>query len=161
MGRCWLGTDGQMELEKAKAWIADLNRRLLKDKLHFAVGDPSVGSSSTWSAWHEADSSFYILAVEASMTRSTPEWPVPVGCLSVEYWPRRLPPLIRNWLERRGLHVLTIELATSFMDGMHRTAWLMARGAPFVPLMVTSICSAFALEAHAKPSRTGTDAAAS
>ena len=87
--------------------------------------------------------------VEASMTRSTPEWPVPVGCLSVEYWPRRLPPLVRNWLERRGLHVLTIELATSFMDGMHRTAWLMARGAPFVPLMGTSICSAFALEAHA------------
>ena len=58
MGRCWLGTDGQMELEKAKAWIADLNRRLLKDKVRFAVGGPSVGYSSTWSAWHEADSSF-------------------------------------------------------------------------------------------------------
>ena len=68
MGRCWLGTDGQMELEKAKAWIADLNRRLLKDKVRFAVGGPSVGYSSTWSAWHEADSSFSILARDLRST---------------------------------------------------------------------------------------------
>ena len=68
MGRCWLVTDGQMELEKAKAWIADLSRRLLKDKVRFAVGGPGVGYSSTWSAWHEADSSFYILARDLRST---------------------------------------------------------------------------------------------
>jgi hypothetical protein len=28
-----------MELEEAKAWIADLNRRLLKDKVRFAAGN--------------------------------------------------------------------------------------------------------------------------
>ena len=64
-----------MELEKAKAWIADLSRRLLKDKVRFAVGGPGVGYSSTWSAWHKADSSFYILARDL---RSTTK-PAPPG----------------------------------------------------------------------------------
>jgi hypothetical protein len=57
-----------MELEEAKACIADLNRRLLKDKVRFAVGGPGVGYSSTWSAWHEVDSSFYILARDLRST---------------------------------------------------------------------------------------------
>jgi hypothetical protein len=33
-----------------------------------AVGGPGVGYSSTWSAWHEADSSFYILARDLRST---------------------------------------------------------------------------------------------
>jgi hypothetical protein len=32
-----------MELEEATVWIADLNRRLLKDKVRFAVGGSGVG----------------------------------------------------------------------------------------------------------------------
>ena len=57
-----------MELEEAKGWIADLNRRLLKDKVRFAVGGPGVGYSSTWSAFHKADSSFYIVARDLGRT---------------------------------------------------------------------------------------------
>ncbi len=59
-----------MEPEEAKAWIDDLTRRLLKDKVRFAVGGPGVGYSSTWSTWYEADNSVYILARDLrSMTK--------------------------------------------------------------------------------------------
>lgn len=139
-GKVWM--TGRDDLSWQGAYVVWCQPRRLRNLLRHTTSIRFPGNIDRWAVTRRD-------LVEASMTRSTPEWPVPVGCLSVEYWPRRLPPLVRNWLERRGLHVLTIELATSFMDGMHRTAWLMARGAPFVPLMGTSICSAFALEAHA------------
>jgi hypothetical protein len=49
-------------------WITDLNQRLRKHKVRFAVGGPGVGYSSTWSALQAADSSFYILARDLKNT---------------------------------------------------------------------------------------------
>jgi hypothetical protein len=87
--------------------------------------------------------------VRADMAATSQERPMPVGCLNISYLSRRLPLRLRDWLEARGLHGLTVAVLTGFVDGRHRTAWLMARGAPFIPIMVTSLAECSALEHHA------------
>ncbi|WP_143018276.1 plasmid fertility inhibition factor family protein [Belnapia rosea] len=87
--------------------------------------------------------------VHSGMTSTTAEEPMPVGCLHLNYLVRRMPAQLLNFLESRGLHSWTVELRCGFMDGMHRTAWLIENGAPLVPIMTTSLASAMALEQHA------------
>jgi hypothetical protein len=49
----------QMEIEEAKRWVGDLERKFAKDKIRFAVGKPGAGHSSVWSALGQKDN-YYI-----------------------------------------------------------------------------------------------------
>ncbi|MGD0109839.1 MAG: hypothetical protein ABSC06_38335 [Rhodopila sp.] len=85
--------------------------------------------------------------VQKAMTNTSREHPMPVGCLSVSYVERKIWPGFRNLLESLGIYSPTV--ISGFMDGMHRTAWLMATGAQLIPLMTTSLHECLALERHA------------
>lgn len=87
--------------------------------------------------------------VHEGMTRTSREHPMQVGCLHVSYVPSDILPAFRDELEGRGIYGPTIRVMSGFMDGMHRTAWLMAHGAPFIPLMTTNLHECSALELHA------------
>lgn len=139
-GKIWMS--GRDDLPWQGAYIVWCQPNRLRNLLRHTTSIRFPENIDRWSADRRKN-------VETSMAASTPEWPVPVGCLDVLYLPRRLSPRMRNWLEARGLHDLTIRVQTSFMDGMHRTAWLVARRAPFIPLMVNSVFTASALETHA------------
>lgn len=87
--------------------------------------------------------------VEKTMTGTSREHPMPVGCLHISYVPGDILPADRDELETKGIYGPTIRVLSGFMDGMHRTAWLMARKAPFIPLMTTNLHECLALECHA------------
>ena len=89
-----------MELEEAKTWIDDLTRRLLKDKVRFAVGGPGVGFRARGPR-HEADSSFYILARDLRSTTKISLHPLnekPYGICRLAFDKKHY-----EWLGEQGL----------------------------------------------------------
>ncbi|NVK19776.1 MAG: hypothetical protein HWE30_13840 [Methylocystaceae bacterium] len=92
--------------------------------------------------------------VDKSMLGSSEQNPVPVADVSMTFLSRlqyRNPAhrKLQNFLEKWGLHHFTVKPVFSFVDGRHRSAWLIENKADYVPLYVESYENSWNLERFA------------
>lgn len=84
---------------------------------------PRIGVSHNKEQWPTVERAF----------ANSRAWPVPVAYAHVNYHRRAWP--WGDLAEATGLYGLSTRPVLGFMDGRHRTAWLLERGAPVIPIM--------------------------